>query len=185
MLPDESQFAVPNDSTLSYEIYRYRKDEDIRLPDQMGKRTGKHIRDLFYVQSEEDMTVWICKCKTRRKQAHSGYTNLVRHVSKQHPLEYTALKREIETGTSVNTTNSSQQFFYSRKTQSLFGWMDLIGNRVLSLYVCENELHRGHMKHQPTTYKTIKRYMSQLTKIVELKFRKLCLKRSQLFSMVG
>ncbi len=157
MLPEQSQFAVLNDSILSYKTYRSRKDEDIRLPHQMGKLSGKNIRDQFYVQSEDDPTVWISKCKTRRKQAHSGYNNLVQRVAKQHPLEYSALKREIETETLVNTTNSSRQLFYSKKTQSVFGWMDLIVNGLLPLYVCENELYREHVKHQPITFKTIKR----------------------------
>ncbi len=40
-------------------------------------------------------------------------------------------------------------------------------NGLLLLYVRENELCREHMKHQPIKFKTIKRYMSRLTKIVE------------------
>ena len=35
MLPEQSQFAVVNDTILSYKIYRSRKDEDIRLAHQM------------------------------------------------------------------------------------------------------------------------------------------------------
>ncbi len=53
--------------------------------DRLPKGIVKATRDECFTQVE-DSNIWECMCKKRRKVSGHGFTNLVAHVSRDHPL---------------------------------------------------------------------------------------------------
>ena len=55
---------------------------------------GKRVRKTFFTQDPDDDTIWRCICGTARKQAGSGYANLISHAQSKHADQFSQLNEE-------------------------------------------------------------------------------------------
>ncbi len=94
---------------------------------------------------------------------------LNRNVQSKHPEE-SKLLQAAENSKSSCLTNSNQPVspFYSAKTISDFGWLDLIVGACLPFNRANHPSFRSNVKHTPITLDTLKKYMSKLMKKLKL-----------------
>jgi hypothetical protein len=61
---------------------------------------GKQLAEIYFSRDEPKGIVWTCSCGAKRKQSGSGYTNLVSHITSEHP-EHVQLGKETKKTTSI------------------------------------------------------------------------------------
>lgn len=122
--------------------------------------TGRRICNIFFTPGPDNY--WQCKCGTRRKKVGSSYENLMSHVRTAHP-DYQEL---LKNGASVSEDQISF-YFASKKSNSYYGWLDLIINELLPFSFVEKPIARKHIKHDPICLNTFMKYMKKLTVHVE------------------
>ena len=116
---------------------------------------GKAVRDVFFTQCNDDPNYWICRCGTKRKQAGTGWTNLVTHVIKDHAEEYAALRHSDESYQGSTSGNLSLHI-YSKKASNIFGWLKFISSCNQPFYVSEKEEFVSHIKYEKINVDTLK-----------------------------
>lgn len=140
-----------------------------------GAVSGKIVRQKLFKPCEGEPDIWECICGTKRKQTGSSYANLVSHVKSEHPDEYKKLS-EDETSFNCSMSRLSSEghnFFFKRKTQQIYCWIDMVVNALQPFSICTNEAIRRNVKFDPIDRETLAKYMGILTKHVEAKIREL------------
>ena len=128
---------------------------------------GRRIRDAFFTRESPNGDDWVCKCGKKRKNTGTGYTNLVSHVQSQHPDDLQAVLSDMRE--SAVSSSVPSNFFYSKKTIQIHGWIDLVVNALQPFYSVENKVFQRVVRFESITYKTLSKYMSLLTQSVESK----------------
>ncbi len=137
--------------------------------------SGKRISEFFFRRSEEDDTVYECKCGNKRNRTGTSYTNLVSHVQKAHP-DYLGLMRKGN----MHGQSHLDNYFPMSKAKHIHGWIDLIVNGLMPFSSIEKPIICCHVKHEPFSLNTLMKYLSAITEIVERKIamilpQKICL----------
>lgn len=103
-------------------------------------------------------------CRTVRRQgASSGYTNLVSHLRDRHGDVY------AEDYASTQAGNLRAFGFASAKVANIYAWMSWVVAQNLPLCEVENEETKRLSRLTAISTKTLKKYMSSVTRAVEAK----------------
>ena len=127
---------------------------------------GRCKADLHVRSENESGGSYICKYGTRSKRTGSSYANLISHVRTAHP-EY----KELVNVEYSETQRKMQEFIGTTKAGNIYGWFDLIINRLLSFSIIENRLFRQHVEHKPISVSSFTKYLPQLAESVEAKIQ--------------
>ncbi len=131
---------------------------------------GKRIPDLFYTRCEDDSTQCKCKWEIEGKQEGTGYTDLISHKISKHPENYKTLTSEKLSLSSRSESVLPTSMFYSQKVVNIQRWLEYVIHGLLPFSVAENVQYRKHVKNQPISVKSFRKYMDLLTSKVEAKF---------------
>ena len=134
------------------------------------KVTNKQLIAYWYSQNVEDLSSWTCKCGTTRKQIQgSGYTNLMTHLKQQHADDYEtaviAARGDVVDGTRKITTH------FNSKGANLYGWLDWVIQDNEPITFVERRTVRQYSVLKPISRATLKRYIEEITKRVEVRIR--------------
>lgn len=88
------------------------------------------MRDEFATTETTYGRDWICKYKIRRKNARSGYTNLVSQVQFQNLFGYHISIGDTARSTESNSNQTPSLLSYKKKPALICRWIDLQVNAL-------------------------------------------------------
>ena len=154
-------------------IHTYLSSLTVMLTDRsVGRRrklTIDETRDLikFYFEPSDGQDYWTCRnesCRKKYKQATgSGYTNLKKHLSSCVGDYLTPWQN------ATNSSRGSLVKFLKQDEQDVFDLIIWIVHENLPLALIEHACTRKVLKCKPPTRKTLRKYILQITNLVEKK----------------
>ena len=122
---------------------------------------------LTYFTRMPDGNLWQCRCSRVRAQSGTRYSNLVSHITTDHP-EHVRLGADV-----VANRATSMDMLVSRPARNMHGWIHWIVSSLLPFYFCANEATRLYTSLTPVDRGTCVRYMGALVKLVEPKISRI------------
>ncbi|ETV74064.1 hypothetical protein H257_11375 [Aphanomyces astaci] len=122
---------------------------------------GRQLAELFFTRNAPGSTDWTCRCGVRRAQNGSGYSNLVSHITSEHP--------EYNTFDAMNPPAPTALFdiMVPRLVSTVYGWLHWITMSMLPFSFVSNTLARRYTKLDPISRTSFMKYMHALCAHVE------------------
>ena len=129
---------------------------------------AKQLCLKYFTLHEKETSTWKCSCsKLLVSKRNSGWTNLLRHINKEHGEQINSLEGQSTLSFSKNETK------ISKTGNNYFSWINWICTDLRPFHFVEEELTREYSKLEPICTKTLKKYMDRVTKRVEQKISSL------------
>jgi hypothetical protein len=139
--------------------------------------TAREVVDYYFHAPTASFAYKCKKCeRMMRQKKNSGFSNLRNHltscVGKNFEMELQQLLAHSNPTTSSSSQTRVQQYFqpiYSSREVDVYKWIEWVVMRHKPLSKVDDSLTREGMKYSAVTSKSIKKYILQLTPLIEAK----------------
>ena len=133
------------------------------------------IVKLFFDLGKKDAEGKVfCRCCERYLKDNRSHSNLASHAINRHKEQVDEKVREALVGPTRGPMGNwvTVTKVVSAEAKNMFAWIEWIVMADLPLTVVENEFYKKRSNLEPTTYKTVTKYMDNLLKLVRANIKR-------------